>query len=147
MYLAAIASMCDFTSRAKSFSNCCRSMSLSAASIRSKLSSGNFESIGTIRSPALITASTRSPPSEPRIRECSGLVALCFVLRGALAFFLRHLLGAFGALRSHGLLLLVHPFALHRAVARHVARGLLPAAEQLVEPTHRRPPCVLVSRS
>ena len=39
-------------------------MSLSARSIRSKLSSGNLESIGTIRS-TLITASTRSPPAKP----------------------------------------------------------------------------------
>src|SRR3954470_1839085 len=64
MYLVEIASTCAFTSRAKSFSNCWRSMSLSARSIRSKLSSGNLESIGTIRS-TLITASTRSPPAKP----------------------------------------------------------------------------------
>src|SRR5512133_2945655 len=64
MYLLEIASTCDFTSRANSFSNCWRSMSLSARSIRSKLSSGNLESIGTIRS-ILITASTRSPPAKP----------------------------------------------------------------------------------
>src|SRR5439155_1073818 len=68
-------------------------------------------------------------------------------LRGALAFFLRHLLGALRALRSHGLLLLVHSLTLHRAVALHVARGLLAAAEQLVEPTHWRPPCGFVERS
>src|SRR5512132_1216836 len=45
MYFDAIASTWLFTSRAKSFSNCCRSMSFSAAIIRSKLSSGNLESI------------------------------------------------------------------------------------------------------
>src|SRR5437763_241182 len=44
MYLPAIASTCTLTSRAKSFSNCWRSMSFSAEIISSKLSSGNSES-------------------------------------------------------------------------------------------------------
>src|SRR6266536_1306056 len=293
MYFEEIASTWPFTSRANSFSNCCRSMSLSAASIRSKLSSGNLESIGTIRS-TLITASTRSPPTKPywsenalggrrsrsrfssksspkpprafggrricwsspsplacsasrlvarptspscwwiafvcfdacssrrstfvsssarrrstisfiacsrpsisefrtvsrrsrtrgsqaasaappatttsrikravmsrrtlvrasdgtyptqrsraaraalekQVRSSLRVLALRVLLRGALPLFLSHLLRALSALRGHGFLLLVHALALHRAVAGHTARGLLPAAQQLVEPTH-----------
>src|SRR5437764_11367561 len=69
------------------------------------------------------------------------VVALSLVLRGPLALFLRHLLGAVGALGRHACLLLVHALLLHGAVAGHLARGLLPAAEQFVEPTHGWPPC------
>ena len=72
MYLEAIASTWIFTSRANSFSCCCRSMSLSAdRRSRSKLSRGNLESTGTSRS-TLITASTRSPPREPVLERVRG---------------------------------------------------------------------------
>src|SRR5712691_3423446 len=50
MYLAAIASMCCFTSRPNCRSASCRSSSSSASTSRMKLSSGNFESTGTVRS-------------------------------------------------------------------------------------------------
>src|SRR5439155_11541959 len=76
-----------------------------------------------------------SPPSGSQIQ--ASLFALGAVLRGAFALFLRRLLRTLGTLRGHALLFLVHALALHRAVACDVARRLLPAAEQLVEPTHR----------
>src|SRR4051812_12186241 len=59
-YFEAIASMCPLTSRPKAFSCSWRSSSPSASTMRSKLSSGNFASIGTSFSTRMI-ASTRSP--------------------------------------------------------------------------------------
>src|SRR5215211_2187629 len=64
MYFCAIASTWFLRSRAKAFSYRVRSSSVSASVSRSKLSSGNFASIGTRRS-TLITASTRSPVLKP----------------------------------------------------------------------------------
>jgi len=55
------------------------------------------------------------------------------MLTGALALFLRELLVPPRTIFGRGLLLLVHTFAAKRCVARNVSRGLLAAAEQLVE--------------
>src|SRR5436190_12207490 len=67
------------------------------------------------------------------------VVALGLVLGGALALGLRHLLGARGSILRHSLLLLMHAFAAHGAVARHVACGLLAPPEQLVHESHLFP--------
>ena len=54
MYFDAIASMCPLTSRANAFSCSCLLSSLSAAAMRSKLSSGNLASTGSSIRPARI---------------------------------------------------------------------------------------------
>src|SRR5215475_2090650 len=60
------------------------------------------------------------------------------MLRGVLARILRHLLGAFGSILRHTLLLLVHALGLHRAVTHSLAGRFLAAAHQLVPESHVR---------
>src|SRR5690348_11866298 len=70
------------------------------------------------------------------------LVLLRLLLGGRLPRLLRLRLVRGGRVLGGALLLLVHALLAHGVAAGDVARGLLPAAEQLVEESHVVPPLV-----
>src|SRR4051794_8545660 len=59
---------------------------------------------------------------------------------GPIPLFLRHVLVLLGPVLRHAGCFLVSAFSLHARISGGSARGLLPAAQQLVQPTHGSPP-------